>query len=405
MDAWLAYRDFRFLWFGNFFANNAQWLQLLSVGWLVRDLSEGSNVAGLLVVTVGGINTLPGLVAGPWGGVLSDRFDRRKLVMTLQTVMAGLAFAFALLVLSKRVEVWHAYLYVILAGTCHSVVQPMRQSLIAGTVPREMLGNALATNVLTITGTRIVGPFVGGVLIFTLGYFWNFTIEACLYLCNVAMISRLRTPYYRPGDARQRGSALANMAEGLRYIWSGERAFFQMLLLSIIPNIILHPAWFLFPVFTTEVLKREANVGGYLLAITGVGGLLAALFMASFGFIFPKGKVALGAAIASSATLLMFAYAKWMALAFFIIAAMAFSQAVFRTSRGTVIQTLAPDSLRGRMTSLQSFDRGFLVAASLGVGILSDVTSPSAAMAIIGALGLALALVCCATLGRVRRLE
>ena len=371
---------------------------------MVRDLSEGSTVAGLLVVTVGGINTLPGLVAGPWGGVLSDRFDRRKLVMTLQTVMAGLALAFALLVLSEGVEVWHAYVYVILAGTCHSIVQPMRQSLIAGTVPREMLGNALATNVLTITGTRIVGPFVGGILIFTLGYFWNFTIESCLYLCNVAMISRLRTPYYRPGDARQRGSALANMAEGLRYIWSGERAFFQMMLLSVIPNIILHPAWFLFPVFTTEVLKREANVGGYLLAITGVGGLLAALFMASFGFIFPKGKVALGTAIASSVTLLMFAYAKWMALAFFIIAAMAFSQAVFRTSRGTLIQTLAPDSLRGRMTSLQSFDRGFLVAASLGVGILSDVTSPSAAMAIIGALGLALALVCCATLGRVRRL-
>ncbi len=405
LDAWLAYRNYRLLWCGNFFANNAQWLQLLSVGWLVRDLSEGSNIAGLLVVTVGGINTLPGLVAGPWGGVLSDRFDRRKLVIALQLVMAALAFSFALLVLSQRVEVWHAYLYVILAGTCHSIVQPMRQSLIAGTVPREMLGNALATNVLTITGTRIVGPFVGGILIFVLGYFWNFTIEGCLYLCNVAMIIPLRTPYHRPGDARQRGSALANMAEGLRYIWSGERAFFQLMLLSIIPNIILHPAWFLFPVFTTEVLNREANVGGYLLAITGVGGLLAALFMASFGFIFPKGKVVLGAAIASSVTLLLFAYAKWMALAFVIIAGMAFSQAVFRTARGTLIQTLAPDSLRGRLTSLQSFDRGFLVVASLAVGILSDVTSPSAAMAIIGALGLALGLVCCVGLRRVRALD
>ena len=404
LDAWLAYPNFRLLWFGNFFANNAQWLQLLSVGWLVQRLSEGSSVAGLLVVTVGGINTLPGLVAGPWGGVLSDRFDRRKLVITFQLVMAGLALSFALLVLSERVEVWHAYVFVILAGTCHAIVQPMRQSLIAGTVPREMLGNALATNVLTITGTRIVGPFIGGILIFTLGFFWNFTIEACLYLCNVVMILRLQTPYYRPGDARQRGSALANMVEGLRYVWSGERAFFQLMILSVIPNIILHPAWFLFPVFTAEVLQRDANVGGYLLAITGVGGLLAALFMASFGFVFPKGRVVLGAAIASSVTLMMFAYAKWMALAFVIIAAMAFSQAFFRTTRGTLIQTLAPDSLRGRLTSLQSFDRGFLVVASLGVGLLSDLTSPSTSMAIIGALGFALALVCCAVLGRVRQL-
>ena len=405
LDAWLAYRNYRLLWCGNFFANNAQWIQLLSVGWLVRDLSEGSNVAGLLVVTVGGINTLPGLVVGPWGGVLSDRFDRRKLVITLQLMMAALAIAFALLVLSGHVAVWHAYLYVVLAGACRSMTQPMRQSLIAGTVPRGMLANAMATNVLTITGTRIVGPFVGGILIFTLGYFWNFTIEATLYLANVAMIFPLRTPFHRPGDARQRGSALANMVEGLRYVWSGERAFFQLMLLSVIPNIILHPAWFLFPVFTTEVLRRDADVGGYLLSITGVGGLLAALAVASFGFVFPKGRVVLGAAIASSVMLMLFAYAKWMAVAFVVIAAMAFFQSLFRTARGTLIQTLAPDNLRGRLTSLQSIDRGFLIVASLAVGAVSDATSPSMAMAIIGVVGLTLALVCVATLGRVRRLE
>ena len=404
LDTWLAYRNFRLLWCGNFFANNAQWIQLLSVGWLVRDLSEGSTVAGLLVVTVGGINTMPGLVVGPWGGVLSDRFDRRKLVIILQLTMAGLALSFALLVLSGRVEVWHAYAYVILAGACRSMTQPMRQSLIAGTVPREMLGNALATNVLTITGTRIVGPFVGGILIFTLGYFWNFTIEAVLYLANVAMIIPLRTPFHRQGNARQRGSALANMVEGLRYIWSGERAFFQLMILSAIPNIILHPTWFLFPVFTTEVLHRDADVGGYLLSITGVGGLFAALFVASFGFVFPKGKVVLGAAVASSVILLVFAFAKWMIVAFVVIAAMAFSQSLFRTTRGTLTQTLAPDSLRGRLTSLQSFDRGFLVVASIIVGVLSDATSPSTAMAIIGGVGLVLAVACCAMLRRVRQL-
>ncbi len=405
MDAWLAYRNYRLLWFGNFFANNAQWIQLLSIGWLVRDLSEGSTVAGLLVVTVGGINTLPGLVVGPWGGVLSDRFDRRKLVIILQLIMAVLALCFALLVFSGRVEVWHAYLYVILAGGCRSMTQPMRQSLIAGTVPRNMLGNAMATNVLTITSTRIVGPFVGGLLIFTLGYFWNFVIESVLYLANVAMIFPLRTPFHRPGDARQRGSAFANMLEGLRYVWTGERAFFQLMVLSIIPNIILHPAWFLFPVFTTEVLQRDADVGGYLLSITGVGGLLAALFVASFGFVFPKGRVVLGAAIGSAVLLIFFAFSKWMVLAFVVIAAMAGSQSLFRTTRGTLIQTLAPDNLRGRLTSLQSVDRGFLVVASIAVGLLSDLTNPSMAMAIIGAIGLTMALVCCVFLGRVRQLD
>ena len=404
LDAWLAYRNYRLLWCGNFFANSAQWLQLLTVGWLVRELSEGSTVAGLLVVTVGGINTLPGLIVGPWGGVISDRFDRRRLVISLQSVMAVLAFCFAALVLTGRVEVWHAYGYVILAGACHAMVQPMRQALIAGTVPREMLGNALATNVLTITGTRIFGPFIGGILIVTLGFFWNFTIEACLYLANIAMIFSLRTPYFQPGDARRRGSFFANLIEGMRYIWSGERAIFQLMIVSVIPNIILHPVWFLFPVFTTDVLMRNADFGGYLLAVTGIGGFLAALFMASFGFVFTKGKVVLGAAVTSAITAILFAFSHWMALAFVVIAAMAFSQAVFRTTRGTLIQTLAPDRLRGRLTSLQSLDRGFLVVASLGVGLLSDATSPVTAIAIVGSLGLVLALVCAAALGRVRRL-
>ena len=153
-------------------------------------------------------------MVGPWGGVLSDRFDRRKLVMALQTAMAVLAFSFALLILTGRVQVWHAYAYVILAGCCHSAVQPMRQALIAGTVPRDLLGNALATNVLTITGTRIFGPFVGGILIFTLGFFWNFTIEAVLYLANVTMILRVRTPFDTPGNARQRGLGDVEHARG-----------------------------------------------------------------------------------------------------------------------------------------------------------------------------------------------
>ena len=75
LDAWLGYRNYRLLWYGNLFANCAQWLQLLSVGWLVRELSKGSAVAGLLAVTVGEINTLLVLIVGPWAGVTSDRED------------------------------------------------------------------------------------------------------------------------------------------------------------------------------------------------------------------------------------------------------------------------------------------------------------------------------------------
>ena len=141
-------------------------------------LTEGSSNSALLVVSIGGINTLPGLLVGPWGGVLGDRVDRRKLVMSIQGFMAVFAFGFALLVLADVVRVWHVYVYAVISGACLSVTQPMRQTLIANTVAREAIPNAYATNTLTIPGTRMIGPFVGGILVATLGFFWNFAMSS-----------------------------------------------------------------------------------------------------------------------------------------------------------------------------------------------------------------------------------
>ena len=110
------------------------------------------------MVTVGGITTLPTLIVGPWAGVLGDRVDRRKLVIVVQSFMAMAALIFALIVGSGHVEWWHAYLYVIISGVCWSTTLTMRQTLVANTVPREALVNAYASNTLTITGTRMIGP-------------------------------------------------------------------------------------------------------------------------------------------------------------------------------------------------------------------------------------------------------
>ena len=198
LDPWVSHRDFRFLWIGNFFANNAQWLQLLTLGWLVQWLEAGSGRSALLVILVGGIITAPTLLVGPWGGVLGDRIDRRKLVIAIQSMMAVTAFTFALVVLSDRVQVWHVYGYALIAGICMSLVQPNRQALIANTVPRSAIPNAYAANVLTITGTRILSPVIGGILISTTGFFWNFSLEALLYIAMILSFVPMRTPYSVP---------------------------------------------------------------------------------------------------------------------------------------------------------------------------------------------------------------
>ena len=389
-DSWVAYRDYRLLWVGNFCANNAQWLQLLTVGWLVRELTAGSASSSLLVVTVGGLSRLPVLVVGPWGGVLGDRMDRRRLIIAVQSCMAGLALLFALLVLADRVQVWHAYAYVILSGMCVSVSQPMRQALIANTVPREALGNAFATNVLTIPGTRMIGPFVGGILIATLGFFWNFTVEALLYVCVVLALLPMRTPYYQRRTQVERSSILEDLMEGIRYIRDRNRVILALILLGLVPNVILQPVMFLLPVFTEEVLHRGPDLGGFLLATNGFGGLLAALAIASVGFVFRRGQIVLATAVSSSLLALAFAQAQWLPLAFVVIAAFAFSQTTFRTTSGTLIQTLVPDALRGRITSLQSYGQGFVVLTSLLVGWFAGYTSPGVALSAVGGVGVVL---------------
>ena len=126
LDSLRRYRDYRLLWTSNFCANSGQWFQLLTVGWLVRELTSGSSTSALLVVTVGGASSLPVLLVGPWGGVLGDRVDRRTLVMVTQGIMAIAAILFALLVHSGQIQVWHAYSYVILIGVGLAISRPVR---------------------------------------------------------------------------------------------------------------------------------------------------------------------------------------------------------------------------------------------------------------------------------------
>ncbi|MDA0263305.1 MAG: MFS transporter [Chloroflexi bacterium] len=402
MDSWKAYRDFRFLWVGNFFANTAQWLQLLSVGWLVRDLTDSFAASGLLVVTVGGMTTLPTLIVGPWAGVLGDRVDRRKLVMRVQTFMAVAAITFALVVQSGRVEWWHAYIYVLVSGVCWSTTLTMRQTLVANTVPRESLVNAYASNTLTITGTRMIGPFIGGILITTVGFTWNFAIEACLYAATVLAFLRMKTPYYLERAADSNGSPWANFVEGIQYIRKQERVILNLILLGLIPNVLLHPVWFMLPVFTVDVLHRNADVGGYLLAVTGFGGLISALTIASLGFGANRGLICLWAVLASSVAVILFAYSQWLVLAMVLIGLMSMAQATFRTSSSTLIQSLVPDQLRGRITSLHMYSQGFVFMSSLAVGWLVDLTTVVVALTVVGVTGTVLGLVSYLVLSRVR---
>ena len=307
--------------------------------------------------------------------------------------MAVFSFLFAVLVGQQLVTVWHAYIYVFVSGICVSISQNSRMALVANTVPRHAMAHAFATNVLTIPGTRMIGPFVGGIMITTLGFFWNFSLEALLYVSTVLLLLPLKTPYAPRRRPRADESFISDLLAGFTYIWRDKRVLLYLTMLGFIPNTILQPAMFLLPVFTDEILKRGADVGGYFLAINGFGGLLMALFIASFGFVIPKGKIVLFSAIASGVFILLFSYAIILPVAFLLIMLFATTQTAFRTTNGTLMQLLVSDDMRSRVTSLQRYSMGGVLVASFAIGWFARITSISIALAAMGLVATVLAIV------------
>lgn len=403
------YRDFRLVWLGNFVAQGGQWLQFLTVGWLTLELTEGN---ALLTGTVVAVRSLPVLVVGPWAGVLADRVDRRKLVMATQVGMAGAACLFAFLVMATDLEAdpvsgplrwWHPFVYMVFTGLAHSVLQPVRQAMIANTVPRRALTSALALNGMVYPSTRIVAPAVGGLLIAALGFKWNFFLEATAYLAMVLLLLPVKLPY-REEAARQRVSAFDSMKDGMRYVWR-ERSIVQLMVLGFIPNFVLQPLVFMLPVFTTEVLGRGAATGGLLASAVGIGGVAAAVMVAAVGFIFRKGMTTFYGLIGACCFVLLFAQSAWLLASFAFLVGMGFFQYVFRVANSTLVQTIVPDALRGRVMSIYMLDHGFTPLATLLIGLIVHLWNPSGAFTVIGAVSLGLSVVMALAFRQVRRLE
>jgi len=409
LDSWRAYRDFRYVWTANFCGNTAQWLQLLTLGWLVRHLSEGGENSALLVVGVGGAVALPGIIVGPWGGVLGDRLNRKNLLMGLEGFMAMTALIFALLVRVDYVEVWHAYAYALIAGSCESIKMPVRQALIANSVPPQAISNAYATSVITIPGTRMIGPFIGGLIVATFGFFWNFAIEAGLYMGVVLCLLPMKTPYYLGIRTASKVSGVigvfSDIADGFRYLWKKQRVLSLLMILSSGPNIICHPVLFLLPMFTVNVLGRGVDYGGYMMAVNGAGGFLMVFLISAFGFPRLRGMTCLLSALASAVLTLLLSQSIWLPAAFLVLALFGASQTAYRTTTGVMTQTLVDDGYRVRVMSVYRIVTGMVVFFSLFVGWFADVTSPRWALALMGILALAISVAYLVSASSIRRQE
>ena len=374
--------DYCYLWIGFLFNKGGQWIQQITLGWLVWELSGSAMMVGFAT----GLRSLPFIFMGPIGGVVADRVNRRRLLMTVQTLMAAVAVFFAIVVALDWVRVWHAILFSFVMGCGFAMNMPVRHALIANTVPREELGNAIALNSMASNTSRIIGPAIGGVLIVTFGVAGNFLLQAGLFLCMVAIIIPMKTPFMDT-TFMMKTSVLRSLKEGIKYVWV-DKTMFGLMILSFIPSLFIAPIIHILPVFTAKVLHAKADTYGYLVTTFGIGGLLAALLLASFGSNIRSGWLGIIAVTCATFFVIPLSQSSLAWVAFLLLSAIGFSMMMFRVNNNTLVQMLSPDQLRGRVMSIYHIDHALTPLASAVVGIIADAFTAPAAMAASGIIGL-----------------
>ena len=395
----LRHLDFRYLCAGTFMMSAGQWIQQVTLGWLVYELTGNSVLLGAL----NGLRALPFLVTGPMAGVAADRTDRKKLMLRTQYVLIGTAFIMGGLVASGLLEVWHIFVFTLITGVAWTFSEPVRQSLIPSVVPKAELANAIALNSGGFNLMKIVGPALGGLMIALFGAGANFFLQAAAYAGVLVMIYLMQVPP-TPENARQ-SSALANLKQGFAYVWSTP-AVLALMTLAYVPRIFAVPYQTLMPVFQKDVLQVGPEGLGLLMAAPGVGAVLSVLVLASLTHrVRRQGLLLVGSIVVLGAFLVLFSQVTSFPLALIVLILVGAFQMLFLASTNTMLMLIVPDELRGRVMSLYMLDRGLMPAGALFAGVVAHIIGAPLTVATMGAIVIVLALIVAWRVPAIRALE
>jgi len=395
----LRHLDYRYLWTGTLMMGAGQWIQQVTLGWLLYDLTGSSVLLGAL----NGLRALPFLVTGPMAGVAADRMDRRRLMLRTQYVLIATALLMGGLVASGLLEVWHIFVFTLITGVAWSFSEPVRQSLIPSVVPKKDLVNAIALNSGGFNLMKVIGPALGGVLIALFGAAGNFFVQGTAYVGVLTMIYLLHVPP-TPEKAR-RSSALANLKEGFRYVWSTP-AVLALMTLAYVPRIFAVPYQTLMPIFQKDVLRVGPEGLGMLMAAPGVGAVLAVLVLASAASrVRRQGLLLVGSIVVLGIFLISFSRATSFPVALVLLVVVGACQMIFLASTNTMLMLIVPDELRGRVMSLYMLDRGLMPAGALFAGVTAHFIGAPSTVTAMGTILILLTLVVAWRVPAIRALE
>jgi MFS family permease len=379
----LQYRDFRLLWFGHVFTSMAFWMDQVSRGWLIYELTDSTVQLGL----VRGVQAIPILLLSPVAGSAADRYSRKTQILIAQMIDGAMFAALALLIVAGQIQPWHVYVTAFGMAIVQTFQQPARAAIVSDVVPTKNLTNAIGLSSVVFNVARSTGPALAGILIASLGTGGAYGAQAIFYFLGTFWTLRLgmieRVSGRSPGPADSFGRSIV---EGWKFSWDNETVR-TSLLITMFAALFIVPFTTLLPVFARDILDVGATGQGFLLTAMGVGALGSAVLIATFGDRMPRGLFMLGGVALYGLSVVAFAASPWFQLSMALMLIVGFANVCSHALVQTVIQTYSPPEFRGRAIALFHMGQVVMTLGSMVIGALAALCGTQWAVVLMGAAG------------------
>ncbi len=370
--------QYRWLFASNmafFYAMQGQMVVRLLIVW---EMTQDKAMLGYTSFAV----AVPMVLISPFGGVIADRLDRRKLILFGQTFLASNEIVLLILLVTGRLEFWHLVVGAFLMGCTFPIIMPSRMAIVVRIVGRDTLGSAMALTSGGMNAMRIVAPAMAGFLVAPLGIGGTYAVGVSLYvLAALCMFGVDSQPPPMTGVTK---SLLSDVREGVRYMRSHSTVMVLMLF-GLLPMFLAMPFQTLLVVFADEVWEVGERGFGILQGMAGLGGMLGAVAIARRGEKPARLRLMLISVVAFSSFLLMFSASPSFLIALPLILAANVFAGMFQILNNTAIQLLVPEEVRGRISGFLMMSFGLTPLGTLPMAILAErVGAPTAVAAASG---------------------
>ena len=372
----LRYRNYRLFFWGQLVSLIGTWMQQTAMSWFVYEITNSKFLLG----AVAAVGSAPMMLFSIWGGSLADRYPKRSILVATQTAQMICAFLLAAGVWAGFANATFIVIVAALNGIAMGFDMPARQAFTVEMTSREDLLNAISLNSSIVNGARVVGPSLAGLMINAVGVALCFFFNGVSFIAVIGGLLMMRLP---PFERQIDG------ASPVEHAWNGIVYSFQhprvrtILLLFLAVGIFGWSYMVVMPAFARDVLGRGADGFGILMSASGTGALIGALVVAAFGHRMSPRKLALGGVCLFSVALLGFSFARnfYIALGFLFVAG--FGMLLFFSTTNTVLQTIVPDDMRGRVMGVWSLIFGAMIPlGSLEAGAVANWFGTPVALAL-----------------------